>query len=256
MTFFTTARPPRKVKTEKEVSKKDLFFDLGGATSTSAGGNKLRTSTSYSELARTSMLNSNYFKGQHKPSNNNNSSNNNGELSKLSSIDDWKRRSYYFGETLDSGELLTDYDPIKQKTTHFGAETSHYADTGSRGERTPRTPDRRISPESSGESYLRVQSEPPFVKAAPPQPPPQPQPIREEIFHETARVRRVVPTLERKNSRQTRLVYRSESKREPKRYASKTSSILIESIPTIFFFSSAPLSIESLLGFFKIIIEI
>ena len=210
--FFNTARPPRKVKTEKEVSKKDLFFDLGGAAS--AGGNKLRTSTSYSELARTSMLNSNYFRGQQKPSNNNN---NNSELSKLSSNDDWKRRSYYFGETLDSGELLSDHDPIKQKTTHFGAETSHYADAGSRGERTPRTPDRRVSPESSGESYLRVQSEPPFVKAAPSQPPPQPQPIREEIFHETARVRRVVPTLERKNSRQTRLVYRSESKREPKR---------------------------------------
>jgi hypothetical protein len=43
--------------------------------------------------------------------------------------------------------------------------------------------------------------------------PAPPQPIREEIIHEPAKVRRLYPTLERKNSRQNNLVYRSESKR-------------------------------------------
>lgn len=186
-------RPPRKVKTEKEVSKKDLFFDIGG-TSTS----KLRTSTSYSELARTSMLNSNYFKGHKSPTPA-------GEVSKLSS-EDWKQRSYYFGETLNG-------DSSENKTTHFPTDTSsHYVETaGNKGDRSPRTTDRRGSPESNTESYLRVQSEPPHVKGN------VPQPIREEIFLETPKVRRLYPTVERKNSRQNRIVHRSESKREPKR---------------------------------------
>jgi hypothetical protein len=76
-------RPPRRLKSEKEVSKKDLFFDLGG---TLPAANKLKSSTSYSELARTSMLNSNYFKGHKNPPT--------AEASKGS--DEWKRRSPFY----------------------------------------------------------------------------------------------------------------------------------------------------------------
>ena len=100
-----------------------------------------------------------------------------------------------------------------KKVTHFSSETKNYSETnGSKQDRVSRTSDRRGSPESATDSYLRVQSEPPLVKGQT-----APQPIREEIFHETAKVRRLYPTVERKNSRQTRVVYRSESKREPKR---------------------------------------
>ena len=129
-----------------------------------------------------------------------------GENSKLSN-DNWKRGSYYFGQSPDNSEAVEK----DKKVTHFSSETKNYSE--SKQDRISRTSDRRGSPESAADSYLRVQSEPPLVKGQTT----APQPIREEIFHETAKVRRLYPTVERKNSRQTRLVYRSESKREPKR---------------------------------------
>ena len=193
-------RPPRKLKTEKEISKKDLFFDLGASPQRPATSpTRLKSSTSYSELARTSMLNSNYFKGHKYPSSTLNISRS-PESPKVSSDD---RKSYFFGETSET------------KTTHFPSDP--YADTvDNAATRSSRTPDRRKSPEWISDSYLRVQSEPPLVKGQP-QIQTQPQPIREEIIQDEAKVRRIYPTVEKRNSRQSNVVYRSESKREPKR---------------------------------------
>lgn len=113
-------RPPRKQKTEKELSKKDLFFDLGAsptsqtshATSASVTkGSKLKSSMSYSELARTSMLNSNYFKGNKKPNSTLNVATETSLMKSKASNDDKNRKtSYFFGESSGS------------KTTHFPAD--------------------------------------------------------------------------------------------------------------------------------------
>lgn len=197
-------RPPRKVKAEKEISKKDLFFDLGASPQLpSTSPSRLKSSTSYSELARTSMLNSNYLKGQKYPSSTLNISKS-PETQKHSANDDFKRKSYFFGEASET-----------TKTTHFPADP--YAETvDTSAARNSRTPDRRKSPEWISDSYLRVQSEPPLVKGQP-QVPVQPQPIREEVVRDEAKVRRIYPTVEKRNSRQSNVVYRSESRREPKR---------------------------------------
>lgn len=196
-------RPPRKLKAEKEISKKDLFFDLGASPQLPASSSsKLKSSTSYSELARTSMLNSNYMKGHKYPSSTLNISKS-PETPKLSAADDFKRKSYFFGETSET------------KTTHFPSDP--YAETVDNSTtRSSRTPDRRKSPEWNSDAYLRVQSEPPLVKGQP-QVQSQPQPIREEVILDDAKVRRIYPTVEKRSSRQSNVVYRSESKREPKR---------------------------------------
>ena len=173
-------RPPRKVKAEKEISKKDLFFDLGASP----------------QLPSTSP-------GQKYPSSTLNISKS-PETQKHSANDDFKRKSYFFGEASET-----------TKTTHFPADP--YAETvDTSAARNSRTPDRRKSPEWISDSYLRVQSEPPLVKGQP-QVPVQPQPIREEVVRDEAKVRRIYPTVEKRNSRQSNVVYRSESRREPKR---------------------------------------
>ena len=93
----------------------------------------------------------------------------------------------------------------------FDPRSTDYVDNS----RTSRSPERRKSPDwNAADAYLRVQSEPPQAFKGQG----QPQPIREEIILDDAKVRKLYPTLERKNSRQNNLVYRSESKREPKRY--------------------------------------
>jgi len=52
-------RPPRKSRqAANEIPKKDLYFDYRSLSP----ANKLKTSTSYSELARTSMMNSSYLR--------------------------------------------------------------------------------------------------------------------------------------------------------------------------------------------------